>query len=226
MISTLLIGRAPRPLPQALTLCPCLPRGTSITAGAAALCSSASGALPVEGVFEFPALGVPQCSPPEAPTVVPDPPGSHGLRTWLDSLGVSKLDLSAPLDSQLVVLSVNAGGLADKLHRLMALLFHVEPDVVLIQEAWTRFDPASLSGAPFHVEVTEPYDGGGLITLIHRRHKGSGRPQVKRGRHHLCVSVQTTPKSVLSVSNVHLPPKHSMDQRHEVVQAVAAFARA
>ena len=125
-----------------------------------------------------------------------------------------------------MVLCVNAGGLADKLHRLLALLYLVEPDVVIVQEVWTRFDPSSVGSTPFHAEVTEPYDGGGLLTLIHRRHTGAERPRVKRGRHHLCVAVRSTPKSTLSVANVHLPPRHTPDQRHIVVQAVAAFAKA
>ena len=96
LLSTLFIGRAPSPFPPGYTLCPCLPRGTSITACAAALCSSASGAMPVEGVYEFPVLEATPCSPPDAPPVVSDPQGSQCLRDWLDSVGVSKLDLTAP----------------------------------------------------------------------------------------------------------------------------------
>ena len=71
-----------------------------------------------------------------------------------------------------------------------------------------------------------PTTAGGLLTLVHRRHKGAERPRVKRGRHHLCFSVRATPKLVLSIANVHPPPKHSLDQRYAVVQAVAAFAKA
>ena len=129
LISALLVGRDPHPIPQSIPSCPCFPRGTSITAGVAALCSSGSGAQPAERVFEFPALGAPLCFPPEAPPVAREPRGGQCLR---DSSGVSKLEMTTPLDSQLVILSVNAGGLAHKLHKLMPLLFHVEPDVVLV----------------------------------------------------------------------------------------------
>ena len=83
----------------------------------AALCSTESSAQPVDGVFEFPALGAPICSPPAAPPICPEPRGGRCLRDWLDSVGVSKLDLTSPSDSKLVVLSINEGGLADKLHK-------------------------------------------------------------------------------------------------------------
>ena len=191
----------------------------------ASLCSTESGAQPAGGVFKFPALGAPLCSPPAAPPIPQEPRGAPGLPDWLDSIDVSKPDLAALPDSKLVVLCINAGGLADKLHKLIALLFLVEPDVVLVQEVWTRFKPSSVGSTPYHAEVNELYDGGGLLTLIHVRHKGSERPQVKRGRHHLCVAVQATPKSVLSIANIHFPPEHTADQRHTVVQAVAAFAK-
>ena len=113
----------------------------------------------MDGVFEFPALGAPACFPPEPPPIPREPRGGRGLQDWLDSVGIPKLDLTTPPDSKLVVLCVNAGGLADKLHRLLALLYLVELDVVIVQEVWARFDPSSVGSTPFHAEVTEPYDG-------------------------------------------------------------------
>ena len=62
------------------------------------------------------------------------------------------------------------------------------------------------------------------MTLIHRRHVRPRPPSLLCERHFLGVSLQATPRVALSVLNVHLPPRLSVEQRGAVVDSVARFA--
>ena len=57
--------------------------------------------------------------------------------------------------------------------------------------------------------------------MVHRKHVGTSPPRIEKGAHYLCLTVQATPKAVLSIANVHLPPKHTPTQRHDTVGGVA-----
>ena len=101
---------------------------------------------------------------------------------------LTKLDVSVVENGECVVLPVNAGSLRGKLSRLIALITLVEPDVVCVQETWEGFESSDLAGLPYRVFASPQFDGGGLLTLIHRRHTGPRPPSLLRERHYLGVS--------------------------------------
>jgi endonuclease/exonuclease/phosphatase family metal-dependent hydrolase len=105
------------------------------------------------------------------------------------------------------LLSINCGGAASKLPRLVALLLHSDPDVVCLQEAG-GLDADQLRGLPFRSWHTPPIRGGGLVTLVQLRvlHSPAQVTSPLIADHTLLVSFHTSPEFCVSVANTHLPP--------------------
>ena len=140
-----------------------------MSSGQALRCSSGVGAKLAEGVFQFPALGDDRSSPLLIPREVVAERVWDPLVADLKAEPLSKLELSAVEDSVCVVMTLNCGSLTGKVPRLVALMTVVEPDVVCVQETWAGFDASELAGLPYAAFTGPKFDGGGLMTLVHRR---------------------------------------------------------
>ena len=154
-----------------------------MTAEQASLSTTTVGARPAGGVYLIPSLGAPRCAPPQPHPSIGRDVRWDALVECLQKEPLSKLDLSGAQDQECVVLTLNAGSLNGKLPRLLALLALVEPDVVCGQETWEAFEPSDQASLPFLVFTGPQFDGGGLLTLIHRRHAGPRPPSVLKERH-------------------------------------------
>ena len=161
---------------QGPRFCGSLMQGKGVTAEQAALCSKGIGGRLAKGVYHFPSLGVPRCTPPQQHPSVSKNDRWDALAACLREEPLTKLDLSGVHNEECVVRTVNAGSLRGKLLRLIALITLVGPDVVCVQETWEGFEPSDLAGLPYLVFVDPQFDGGGLLTLIHRRHAGPRPP--------------------------------------------------
>ena len=196
---------------QGPRFCGSLARGKGVTVEQAALCLTGVGARLAEGVYQFPALGVPRCVPPQRHLSLSVDDKWETLAESLRSEPLTKLEMSAVEDEECVMMTINAGSLGGKIPKLIALATLVEPDVACIQETWEGFESADLARLPYLVFTGPLIDSGGLLTLIHTRHAGPRPPSLLREKHFLGVPLQATPRAALSVLNVHLPLQLSVE---------------
>ena len=119
---------------------------------------------------------------------------------------------------------MNCGGLGTKLPQLVALLVHVDPDLVALQEAGT-LSPDLIRGLPYQSWHSTPVRGGGLVTLVHHRLLAGGRPVrvPLQQAHALIVSFPLATNAQLSIANLHLPPSLSGPDRRAVCIDSAAL---
>ena len=170
------------------SVCP-HPEARSVPTSADALRGwTCEGATPVRGVYLFPDLLDAPCSP-ECQDASLSEAAWASLRKWAADQPLEKLEVEVPPVSECGVLSLNCGSLKSKVHRLITLITLEHPDVVLLQEVWSAFQPSWLSGIPYAVFVGDLVDGGGLVMLVHRKHVGPSPPRVEKGAHCLCLTV-------------------------------------
>ena len=101
------------------------------------------------------------------------PPGDVSLyqqvRARHDGSYIPKFDALPTGITQLLIFTINAGGLASKMRMPLALLVDFEPDVVCLQESGPLFVDDSLKGVPHRVVPGPVVPDGGLAILIHHR---------------------------------------------------------
>lgn len=200
------------------------PSSIPLTSEAASRSSVNAGGQPLLGVLPTSTLRRSQCSPDPPP---PPTPLSRRLLRHMPLAHSPPTTSTAP-PAPLRILSINCGGAAAKLPRLVALLMYVDPDIICLQEA-AALPPADLQGLPYRTWHGPPIRGGGLITMFHPRRLHSPvptRPPLLDA-HALVVTVPLTPSASLSVANMHLPPSlPPTESRSECAAAMAALLHA
>ena len=209
---------------QPQSCCWWTPPGQPLSAHHASLSTSTLGPTALPGVLPTTLLRRPSCAP--------KPP-----HTWegIDMSGfvsaystdITVAAPSAPLEP-LRILSINCGGLTSKLHLLLALLHSSDPDVVCLQEVGSAGAAASLNSLPYRVWHGEALPGGGLATLIHPRRIAprTQPPHCQPGRHHLGLAIPLCDQFVLTIVNLHLPPRLTHVERRAACLTAVAFTAA
>ena len=87
--------------------------------------------------------------------------------------------------------------LAGKQERLCALIALTEPDIITLQEIWDFQYLESINSLPYHCTTAGDFHGGGMATLIHRRHTTRAKMHVERHDHWLGVSVKVRDKRLV-----------------------------
>jgi endonuclease/exonuclease/phosphatase family metal-dependent hydrolase len=175
----------------------------------------------VPGVLPTSQLRSTHCEPCVIPTL--DPLCAGPLRLAYDHI-VPDSKLSDYDPGPIRLLSVNCGGLADKLPRLVALLLHTDADIVCLQEAAT-LNATALAGLPFLQWAGPKVRGGGLVVLLHHRRVTvhPRPPRIEIHEHAIVVTVAALGGGGhLSVANVHLPPHMNSVARRSLCSLVVS----
>ena len=122
------------------------------------------------------------------------------------------------------LISLNCGGLGDKLPGLLALTDWLEPDVICLQELWETCELDDLKLPNFKLFCAgSRHRGGGLATLIHSRLLTGNESRVEEVNvlHAQLIRIRWPSGNHMSIFNLHLAPSMTVTGWAAVSQMVA-----
>ena len=216
-------ARALQPLERGYPVCVPMPKGTTVTRRLAACSIVDIGGLVHTNAYSFTVSARKYCRPWVHDH--PLPPRGEAWRHLRESCAayhILKFDAVATRLTNLVIFSINAGGLDAKRPRLLALLVDIEPDIVGVQEAGNLFVDTTFRGVPYRVIPGVVVPGGTLGITVHSRLWSHQQPRVEALEQSLGVYLPVSEKVPLVMSTVHFPPGMPALDRHIHALGVAA----
>ena len=206
-----------------LSVCTYLYPGTPVTQAMAALSETYFEGMALPGVVPTSL----RCGRPCRVAVAAAQPDIWPPRTTGGSARV--LPPSAALEAigilgTLSLISINCGGLGEKVSGIFALVNWLEPDIICLQELWEACELDDLELPQFTLFCTGPRQrGGGLATLVHSRIlSGEGTHLEELNVPHAqMVRLRWPSGSRISIINLHLCPGISTTGWTTVSQLVA-----
>ena len=114
-----------------------------------------------------------------------------------------KLHTTPTLLTEVMVFSVDAGGLGTKLPRLLANVVVIEPDVVGVQEVCHLYADLALFGLPCCLFTGVAVARGTVALLVHNRVWSHRNTRVEAPQHNLHAYLPVSEKVPLVMSAVH-----------------------
>ena len=194
--------------------------GEALTSQNAAQATVTMGCVTLPGMLPTTLLRRSQCSPSAAAPWEQTSPHFHAAYTH------PAVRPQQPADTEpLRIMSINCGGLTEKIPRLLALLDYSDPDVTCLQEVGSYQAAQALYQLPYRVWTGTATPSGGLAILVHRRliRSGGRPPSHHADAHMLGITFALDKHHACTIVNLHLPPSLSHPARRGICHSAAAF---